>query len=100
MQNTGPWSRVSSRAVELPAPQCVLKAPWLRLAMQEPELDIPAVRRARESWKDTLAREHPLILPAAHDALTAKLIKRAGFPAYQVGGLELPKWAEIEKRFA
>ena len=25
----------------------------------------------------------------AHDALTAKLIKRAGFPAYQVGGLAL-----------
>ncbi len=54
--------------------------------MQEPELDIPAVRRARERWEDLLAREHPLILPAAHDALTAKLIQRAGFPAYQVGG--------------
>jgi methylisocitrate lyase len=54
--------------------------------MQEPELDIPAIRRARESWTDILAREHPLILPAAHDALTAKLIKRAGFAAYQIGG--------------
>jgi methylisocitrate lyase len=54
--------------------------------MQEPELDIPAVRRSRIAWSDLLARERPLVLPAAHDALTAKLIERAGFPAYQVGG--------------
>lgn len=30
-----------------------------------------------------------LQLPAAHDALTAKLIERAGFTAYQVGGFAL-----------
>jgi 2-methylisocitrate lyase-like PEP mutase family enzyme len=30
-----------------------------------------------------------LILPAAHDALTARLIARAGFRAYQVGGFAL-----------
>jgi 2-methylisocitrate lyase-like PEP mutase family enzyme len=31
----------------------------------------------------------PLLLPAAHDALTARLITRAGFRAYQVGGFAL-----------
>jgi 2-methylisocitrate lyase-like PEP mutase family enzyme len=31
----------------------------------------------------------PLQLPAAHDALTAKLIADAGFPAYQIGGFAL-----------
>jgi 2-methylisocitrate lyase-like PEP mutase family enzyme len=29
------------------------------------------------------------VLPAAHDALTARLIERAGFPAYQIGGFAL-----------
>lgn len=57
--------------------------------MDEPELDIPAVRRSRISWKALLEREGFLQLPAAHDALTAKLIDRAGFPAYQVGGFAL-----------
>lgn len=31
----------------------------------------------------------PLVLPAACDALTAKLIEQAGFPAYQIGGFAL-----------
>lgn len=57
--------------------------------MQEPELDIPAVRRARVTWNALLEREGLLQLPAAHDALTARLIERAGFPAYQVGGFAL-----------
>lgn len=57
--------------------------------MEEPELDIPAVRRAEISWADLLAREKILQLPAAHDALTARIIERAGFPAYQVGGFAL-----------
>lgn len=57
--------------------------------MPELELDIPAVRRAEISWKALLDREKLLQLPAAHDALTAKLIERAGFPAYQVGGFAL-----------
>src|SRR4051795_161423 len=37
----------------------------------------------------------PLQLPAAHDALTARLIARAGFKAYQVGGFALSgaRWA-------
>src|SRR4051794_34662703 len=43
----------------------------------------------RPTWKKLVAREAPLLLPAAHDALTAKLIERAGFKAYQVGGFAL-----------
>ncbi|HEV3165297.1 MAG TPA: isocitrate lyase/PEP mutase family protein [Isosphaeraceae bacterium] len=44
---------------------------------------------ARPAWKALLDRERPLVLPAAHDALTAKIIERAGFPAYQIGGFAL-----------
>src|SRR5438105_3149779 len=43
----------------------------------------------RPKWKKLLQREKFLQLPAAHDALTAKLIDRAGFKAYQVGGFAL-----------
>jgi 2-methylisocitrate lyase-like PEP mutase family enzyme len=43
----------------------------------------------RKTWKELLKTQSPLILPAAHDALTAKLIEQAGFPAYQVGGFAL-----------
>ena len=31
----------------------------------------------------------PLLLPVAHDALTAKVIEQAGYPAYQIGGFAL-----------
>jgi 2-methylisocitrate lyase-like PEP mutase family enzyme len=41
------------------------------------------------TWKTLLAAGEPLLLPAAHDALTARLITRAGFKAYQVGGFAL-----------
>ena len=43
----------------------------------------------RQSWKALLDTYAPLQLPAAHDALTAKLIERAGFHAYQIGGFAL-----------
>jgi 2-methylisocitrate lyase-like PEP mutase family enzyme len=43
----------------------------------------------RPSWKKLLKREKFLQLPAAHDALAVKLIERAGFKAYQVGGFAL-----------
>jgi 2-methylisocitrate lyase-like PEP mutase family enzyme len=46
-------------------------------------------RSTRPSWKKLVAREAPLLLPAAHDALTARLIERAGFKAYQIGGFAL-----------
>src|SRR5689334_768675 len=43
----------------------------------------------RLSWRQLLEQHHPLQLPAAHDALTAKLIEQAGFVAYQIGGFAL-----------
>jgi 2-methylisocitrate lyase-like PEP mutase family enzyme len=43
----------------------------------------------RITWREALERERPLILPVAHDALTARLISRAGFTAYQIGGFAL-----------
>jgi methylisocitrate lyase len=57
--------------------------------VNESELDVPAARRSPVSWKRLLKKEKFLQLPAAHDALTAKLIERAGFPAYQIGGFAL-----------
>ncbi len=41
------------------------------------------------AWKDLLNQEQPLLLPCAHDALSARLIERAGFTAYSVGGFAL-----------
>ncbi|MFV3074819.1 isocitrate lyase/PEP mutase family protein [Niveispirillum fermenti] len=35
---------------------------------------------------DLLAREKPLLLPVAHDALSARMIERAGFAAAAIGG--------------
>ena len=43
----------------------------------------------RPSWRQLLKRKKFLQLPAAPDALTARLIERAGFDAYQVGGFAL-----------
>src|SRR5205809_460739 len=43
----------------------------------------------RPTWKTLLDEDEPLLLPAAHDALAARLIARAGFKAYQVGGFAL-----------
>lgn len=43
----------------------------------------------RPAWKDIVGTKAPILLPAAHDALTAKLIERAGFDAYQVGGFAI-----------
>ena len=45
--------------------------------------------QAKASWKQLLARGEPLLLPCAHDALTARLIERAGFSAYSIGGYAL-----------
>jgi 2-methylisocitrate lyase-like PEP mutase family enzyme len=43
----------------------------------------------KPTWKELLARGEPLLLPCAHDALSARLIERAGFVAYAVGGYAL-----------
>jgi 2-methylisocitrate lyase-like PEP mutase family enzyme len=44
---------------------------------------------SRKTWRQLLATERPLILPVAHDALSARLIERAGFAAYSIGGFPL-----------
>src|SRR5690242_2678935 len=55
-----------------------------------PQPDCVALSPAsRPTWRTLLAEGGPLLLPAAHDALTARLIARAGFKAYQVGGFAL-----------
>ena len=41
------------------------------------------------SIREILSEENPLIVPIAHDALSAKLIEAAGFKAYSVGGFAL-----------
>ena len=43
----------------------------------------------RKTWREALAQEQPLLLPCAHDALSARLIERAGFAAYSIGGFAL-----------
>jgi 2,3-dimethylmalate lyase len=43
----------------------------------------------RPTWKSLLARPEPLLLPCAHDALSARLIENAGFNAYSIGGFPL-----------
>src|SRR5262245_28891681 len=40
----------------------------------------------KPTWRELLAREKPLVLPGAHDALSARLIEQAGFAAYVIGG--------------
>src|SRR3990172_3474193 len=40
----------------------------------------------RASFRSLLAADGPLILPGAHDALAARLIQRAGFEGYFIGG--------------
>jgi len=44
---------------------------------------------SRKTWKKVLDDHAPLVLPSAADALTARLIELAGFPAYQIGGFAL-----------
>jgi 2,3-dimethylmalate lyase len=43
----------------------------------------------RRPWRELLSAEKPLLLPVAHDALSARLIERAGFAAYSIGGFPL-----------
>jgi len=45
--------------------------------------------KSRPTWRQLLAAEKPLVLPGAHDALSARLIERAGFKAFVVGGFPL-----------
>jgi len=40
----------------------------------------------RKSFRSALAAERPLVTPLAHDALSGRLIERAGFRAFAIGG--------------
>jgi 2-methylisocitrate lyase-like PEP mutase family enzyme len=40
----------------------------------------------RPTFRQALASEQPLVTPLAHDALAARLIERAGFKAFAIGG--------------
>ena len=46
-------------------------------------------QRPLRTWRQVHDENAPLLLPVAHDALTAKVIEQAGFPAYQIGGFAL-----------
>jgi 2-methylisocitrate lyase-like PEP mutase family enzyme len=46
-------------------------------------------KQEKPTWKQLLVEARPLLLPCAHDALSARLIERAGFCAYSVGGYAL-----------
>ena len=51
------------------------------------DVDEPYMKRA--SLREAMRTEHPLVTPLAHDALSARLIERAGFHAFAVGGSAL-----------
>lgn len=40
-------------------------------------------------WRDLLSSDEPLLLPGAYDAFSARLIERAGFSAYVLGGFSI-----------
>src|ERR1700676_361754 len=42
-----------------------------------------------KTFRQLVASERPLVLPGAHDAISASLIQRAGFKAYFIGGFPL-----------
>ena len=58
-------------------------------------VDTQYQNRARKTWRQVLSESAPLLLPVAHDALTARIIEVAGYPAYQIGGFAL-----VGSRFA
>jgi 2-methylisocitrate lyase-like PEP mutase family enzyme len=42
---------------------------------------IDTEKRPSKTWREVLNESAPLLLPAAHDALTASVIELAGYPA-------------------
>src|SRR3954467_10075676 len=57
--------------------------------MSQPDENLALSHERRPGGRPLRGEDEPLLLPAAHDALTARLITRAGFKAYQVGGFAL-----------
>lgn len=50
-------------------------------------------RATKPTWRQVLDRHAPVLMPAAHDGLTARLIEQAGFVAFQVD------WRALENEF-
>src|SRR3954454_20635651 len=50
---------------------------------------VNSINIRRTPWKKALTEYEPLILPSAHDALTARIAERAGFRAIQIGGFAM-----------
>lgn len=48
-----------------------------------------AITVERISWKELMLQEKPVVLPVAHDALTARLIEMSGFKGFQIAGFAL-----------
>jgi 2,3-dimethylmalate lyase len=46
-------------------------------------------KNAMTTFRELVKSERPLVLPGAHDAISARLIQRAGFKAYFIGGFPL-----------
>lgn len=46
----------------------------------------PTASAPHPHFRDLVASERPLVLPGAHDAISALLIQQAGFKAYFIGG--------------
>jgi len=44
------------------------------------------VASERISWQQALKKERPLLMPVAHDGLSAKILEQSGFSAIQVAG--------------
>ncbi|MGX7877439.1 isocitrate lyase/PEP mutase family protein [Mesorhizobium sp. ORM6] len=62
----------------------------LRIRFQKTEQSTGRVSHGQFKFlKSVIQRHAPLVLPSAADALTARLIELAGFPAYQVGGFAM-----------
>jgi len=60
-----------------------------KIVGSKPRSDTQKQNHARKTWRQALADSAPLLLPVAHDALTARIIDLAGYPAYQIGGFAL-----------
>jgi 2-methylisocitrate lyase-like PEP mutase family enzyme len=52
-------------------------------------LTMEHIASERASWKTALQQEKPLLLPVAHDALTARILQGAGFKAIQIAGFAI-----------
>ena len=50
---------------------------------------IDTQKRPRKTWREVLSESAPLLVPVAHDALSAKVVEQAGYPVYQIGGFAL-----------